>query len=173
MWPPPPHFERYLDYLKQKKIALLVELYTLKNDGVAETLRFHMSRSRGPTCQPLSHRQGVHRGPCCRVHVVLLRHLLVQVEQHGAGPVERKHSTAGCPAEIQGVHGESKETERERCHFKSIHMKEALRLVSFSKQKSVICLKLFLNAFTCRQMWWNKWMKMFRFIHSIKLIDEN
>lgn len=64
-----------------------------------------------PTCQSLRHRQRVHRRVGSRVNVVLLRHLVVQVEQHGvdrAQGVSRTRSrTAGRPAEIHGVHSEA------------------------------------------------------------------
>lgn len=53
----------------------------------------------------------MHCGAGCRVNVVLLRHLVVQVEQHGVNAVEGIHSTAGRPAKIQGVHVESEETQ--------------------------------------------------------------
>lgn len=66
----------------------------------------------GPTCQSLGHREGVHGGAGCGVNVVLLRHLVVQVEQHGADSVERIHAAAGRPAEIQRVHAESEDTGR-------------------------------------------------------------
>lgn len=68
--------------------------------------------SAWPTCQSLSHREGVHCGAGWRVNVVLLRHLVVQVEQHGVHAVEGIHSTAGRPAKIQGVHVDSTETQR-------------------------------------------------------------
>lgn len=54
----------------------------------------------------------MHCGARRRVNVVLLRHLVVQVEQHGVNTVEGIHTTSGRPAEIQGVHVESEETER-------------------------------------------------------------
>ncbi len=44
--------------------------------------------------------------------MVLFRHLVVQVEQHGVHTVEGIHTAAGRPAEIQRVHIESEETER-------------------------------------------------------------
>lgn len=37
---------------------------------------------------------------------------MVQLEQHGVHSVQRIHSSAGRPAETQGVHVDSKETER-------------------------------------------------------------
>lgn len=66
-----------------------------------------------PTCQPLRHGQGVHRRAASGVNVVLLRHLLVEVEQRGvdgAQGVSRpcpRCRTAGRPAQIQGVHSEA------------------------------------------------------------------
>lgn len=63
------------------------------------------------TCQSLGHGQRVRRRARSGVNVVLLRHLVAQVEQHGvdrAQGVSGTRRTTGRAAEIQGVHGEAK-----------------------------------------------------------------
>lgn len=66
-----------------------------------------------PTCQPLRHGEGVRRGAACGVNVVLLRHLVVQVQQHGVHAVEGIHSRGRWAAEIQGVHTKTKKTNKQ------------------------------------------------------------
>lgn len=70
------------------------------SSSASEPLVVPVQQQRGSTCQPLRHRQAVRRGAACRVNVVLLRHLLVQVQQHGADTVEGIHGRGRWSAKI-------------------------------------------------------------------------
>lgn len=57
--------------------------------------------------------------------MVLLRHLVVQVEQHRVYTAEGIHTSAGLPAEIQGVHVESEDIET--YHYTDCIIRDILR----------------------------------------------